>query len=65
MDGFEVASHIRDLPDTTKSDIPIIALTASSFEEVKEQLEEAGIDDFISKPFIPDDLLSKVIKHIK
>jgi PAS domain S-box-containing protein len=64
-DGFEVASHIRKLPDIIKNDIPIIALTASSFVEVKEQLEQAGIDDFISKPFIPDDLLSKLIKHIK
>lgn len=64
-DGFEVANHIRNLPDVTKSGIPIIALTASSFVEVKEQLEEAEIDDFISKPFIPDDLLSKLIKHIK
>ena len=64
-DGFEVASYIRNLPDTVKSGIPIIALTASSFMEVKEQLLEAGIDDFISKPFIPDDLLSKLIKHIK
>src|SRR5690606_35016394 len=60
-DGFEVASHIRSLPDAKKSEIPIIALTASSFVEVKEQLTEAGIDDFIPKPFIPDDLLSKLI----
>lgn len=64
-DGFEVASYIRNLSDTMKSDIPIIALTASSFVEVKEQLEQAGINDFISKPFIPDDLLSKIIKHIE
>lgn len=64
-DGFEVASHIRSLPDAKKSEIPIIALTASSFVEVKEQLMEAGIDDFIPKPFIPDDLLSKLIKYIK
>jgi len=64
-DGFEVAKYIRALSDEKKNKIPIIALTASSFLEVKEQLEEAGIDDFISKPFIPDDLLSKLIKHIK
>lgn len=64
-DGFEVASYIRSLSDAMKSDIPIIALTASSFVEVKEQLEQAGINDFISKPFIPDDLLSKIIKHIE
>lgn len=62
--GFEVASYIRNLSDTVKCDIPIIALTASSFEEVKDQLEVAGIDDFISKPFIPDDLLSKLIKYL-
>ena len=64
-DGFEVASYIRNLPNALKSEITIIALTASSFGEVKEQLVQAGIDDFISKPFIPDDLLNKLLKHVK
>src|SRR5690606_26450640 len=62
--GYELASSTRNLSDTVKCDIPIIALTATSFEEVKDQLEVAGIDDFISKPFIPDDLLSKLIKYL-
>lgn len=64
-DGFEVARDIRNLQDIKKSKIPIIALTASAFEEVKEELKDARIDDFIAKPFIPDELLSKLIKHIE
>lgn len=64
-DGFEVAKFIRGHSDERKSKVPIIALTASAFEEVKEQLEEAKFNDFIAKPFNPDDLLSKLIKHIQ
>lgn len=64
-DGFEVAGYIRALADERRKSIPIIALSASSLSEVREQLEEVGIVDFISKPFIPDDLFAKLIKYLK
>lgn len=64
-DGFEVAKYIRALPNERRKNIPIIALSASSLLEVKDQLEEVGIMDFISKPFIPDDLFAKLIKYLK
>ncbi len=65
MDGFEVAEHIRSLPNPRKNNIPIVALSASSFSEVKDQLKQAGIDDYISKPFNPDDLFGILFKHLK
>src|SRR5690606_36317321 len=46
MDGFEVAAGIRSLPHPGKSSIPIVALSASSYTEVKDQLKQAGIDDY-------------------
>lgn len=64
-DGFEVAKFIRALPHEHKNNIPIIALTASTFQEVKHQLEEAGFNDFVAKPFVPDDLYTKLIEYLK
>src|SRR5690606_1239774 len=64
-DGFEVAKYIRALPHENKKKIPIIALTASSFQEVKHQMEDAGINDYVAKPFVPDDLYSKLIEYLK
>ncbi|MEX2513694.1 MAG: PAS domain S-box protein [Cyclobacteriaceae bacterium] len=64
MDGFEVAKIIRKLDLVAKKNIPIIALTASSLFEVKDRLEESGMDDYISKPFTPENLYGKIIKYL-
>lgn len=65
VDGFEVARHIRNVENLKKRLTPIIALTASSLIDVKDQLEEVGMDDFIPKPFNPDYLYSKIIKYLR
>ncbi|HSJ68530.1 MAG TPA: PAS domain S-box protein [Anditalea sp.] len=65
MDGFEVARFIRSYHDETKRNLPIIALTASSLIDVKDQLEEVGMDDYIPKPFNPDNLYARIIKYIR
>jgi PAS domain S-box-containing protein len=64
-DGFDVAQYIRNLPDESKKNVPIIALSASAFLEVKNKLEKAQINDYVSKPFIPEELFGKIIKHLK
>lgn len=64
-DGFQVAEYIRKLKDPKKNQVPIIALTASSLIEVKEHLEEVGMNDYISKPFNPDHLYTKIIKYLQ
>lgn len=64
MDGFEVAKIIRKLDLVAKRIVPIIALTASSLLEVKDQLEASGMDDYISKPFTPEDLYGKIINYL-
>ncbi|MFD2036935.1 PAS domain S-box protein [Belliella marina] len=63
-DGFEVGEYIRSHKNEKISSLPIIALTASSLIEVKEQLEAVGMNDYIPKPFNPDDLYAKIIKYI-
>lgn len=63
MDGWEVYKRMR--ADDLLKDIPVIIVTArnSSFEEIIAR-ERAGVSDYVTKPFLPDDLrksLSKVL----
>ncbi|RYG15002.1 MAG: response regulator, partial [Chitinophagaceae bacterium] len=60
MDGYEATTIIRALDDKTKSEIPIIALTASVALDVRNKITEVGISDFISKPFKPTELRAKL-----
>lgn len=54
MDGMEATSRIRELSEY--GDVPIIAITANVFSEDKEKCFNAGMNDFLSKPFNPDAL---------
>jgi CheY-like chemotaxis protein len=60
MNGYEATQKIRALANG-KSEIPIIAMTANVLKEEVELLcYQAGMNDFIGKPFDTDDLLSKI-----
>lgn len=65
IDGFEVAKRIRAMTDSSKKNVPIIALSASAMLEVRDQVFEVGMNDYLSKPFDPDDLFSKLKKWIE
>ena len=56
MDGIEVTKRIRMLNDVSINSIPIVALTASALNDVKETCLTAGMDDFLLKPINPDTL---------
>ena len=60
MDGYQASREIRSLEGEYFQHIPIIALTASTFNEVRENLIKFGLDDIINKPFIPEDLNNKI-----
>ena len=60
MNGFDATIEIRKMADPKKSNIPIIALTASSLFDIKEKVQEAGMNDYVSKPFKPNELLEKI-----
>jgi len=63
MDGYEVARRIRRHPSNTH--VPIIMLTAKSEVEDKLAGFEAGADDYITKPFGPQELLARVRAKIR
>ena len=58
-DGIEATRLIRAMP-SPKCDIPIIALTADAMSGSKEEYIAAGMDDYLSKPVKPVELLSKL-----
>ena len=60
MDGITAASKIREF-----SDVPIIFLTAKSETEDVVQGLNAGGDDYITKPFVPAEVLARVRSHLR
>jgi signal transduction histidine kinase/CheY-like chemotaxis protein len=60
MDGKTASVHIREFD----KDIPIIAITANTGENLKSELLTFGINDYIPKPFVPDVLHNVIAKTI-
>ena len=60
MDGLEATRQIRQLPNGAR--VPIIAMTANAFTEDRSRCLAAGMDDFITKPFIPEHLYATLLK---
>jgi CheY-like chemotaxis protein len=60
MGGFEATRLIRERENHTGAHLPIIALTAHAMTGDRERCLEAGMDDYISKPIHPQELLEKV-----
>jgi CheY-like chemotaxis protein len=60
MSGLVATEKIRALESTTNSHVPIIAITANAMIGDKEKCLSAGIDDYISKPYQPAALISKI-----
>ncbi|WP_214071653.1 ATP-binding protein [Mucilaginibacter sp. dw_454] len=60
MNGFDAAKEIRKMRDHQKSGIPIIALTASALFDIRERVHDSGMNDYVSKPFKPNELFEKI-----
>jgi len=60
MNGFDAAVEIRKMSDIKKAHTPIIALTASALFDIRERVYNSGMNDYVSKPFKPEELLEKM-----
>ena len=58
MDGFEATDAIRKLEQGGGRRTPIVALTAGAMHEERERCLKAGMDAFLSKPFVPTELVA-------
>ena len=58
MDGYEAMRRIRASPGG--ADVAIIGVTASAFAEMRQGVFDAGVDDFLAKPFREGELFDKI-----
>ena len=60
MDGLEATTIIRDVERKAGGHIPIIGITAYSMKADRERCIEAGMDDYLTKPFDKEDFYQKI-----
>ena len=56
--GFELVERMRDSP--LWADVPILMLTSKANESYVVRAFGAGVDDYVTKPFRPDELVARV-----
>jgi len=64
MDGYQTTKIIRSWAEEKFKKIPIIAVSALSLKEIKTKVFASGINDYISKPFYPEELLKIILANI-
>lgn len=64
MDGFEATHEILNLLASSEKQVPIIALTANASVEDRKACIDAGMDDFIAKPFDNQSLINKIHQYV-
>ncbi len=62
MDGLEATKRIRAMENPDISTIPIIAMTANAFDEDKKAAYDCGMNGFISKPIVLDEVIHELGK---
>ena len=58
FDGYEATRRLREMAQG--KDVPVIGVSASIFEQDRQQAIDAGMNDFISKPFKAQELLQRI-----
>jgi chemosensory pili system protein ChpA (sensor histidine kinase/response regulator) len=60
MNGIELTAHLRARPET--ADLPVIMITSRSTAKHRRQAEVAGVNVYLTKPFLDDELLDHVAR---
>ena len=64
MNGYEATRQIRALNDAALAGITILAMTANAFDEDKKKALECGMDGFLTKPIVIDELIGVLQKNL-
>ena len=64
LDGFETTKLIRRSEHAFIRDVPVIAMTAHGFQEQVNNAREAGMNDYVVKPFKPDALVRTIMQQL-
>ena len=65
MDGYEITREIRTRLRKEMRNIPVIAITADASDKEKAKAKEIGMDDYIVKPYTPEELYFTILKFVK
>lgn len=63
MGGLEATKVLRSKPEPYCQKVPIIALTAAMLNNQMEEINAAGMNDYVLKPFDPKSLYEKLSKY--
>jgi len=58
LDGWQATRELKANPATKH--IPVLALTAHAFDDARREAKEVGCDGFVTKPCLPDDLVTRI-----
>ena len=64
MNGYEATKEIRALDDPALAGITILAMTANAFDEDRKKALECGMDGFLSKPIVIEELITMLQKKL-
>ena len=64
LSGYEAVEKIRAWEQTNGGHIPVIAFTANALQGDLDKCLQSGMDDYLSKPFRPEELCNKINKWI-
>ena len=65
MNGYEATKQIRALENPALAGITILAMTANAFDEDRKEALECGMDGFLSKPIIMEELIGTLQKNLE
>ena len=65
MNGYEATKQIRALNDPALAGITILAMTANAFDEDRKKALECGMNGFLSKPIVIEELIGTLQKNIE